>query len=114
MDEPIIVDITRRLATGYFVIKVMPNGKWDCKNQSNWNLTPQNDYYWHGVKICHYGYVGKVLFDTETLLAGAGIAQLSCDILKRGRSQWHLETNFDDPQDQKMVAAGCMLWDYGF
>ena len=31
MDEPIIVDITRRLATGYFVIKVMPNGKWDLK-----------------------------------------------------------------------------------
>ncbi len=114
MDEPIIVDITRRLATGYFVIKVMPNGKWDLKNQSNWNLTPQNDYYWHGVKICHYGYVGKVLFDTETLLAGAGIAQLGYEVFKKGRPQWHLKTNFYDPQDQKMVAAGCILWDYGF
>ena len=105
----------------YFVVKVKTNGDWDFKNQSEWNLKANNEYYWHGQKMrhddignFHFGYVGKEVFSTSELLLGAGGAQLLSDIRYYGNANWSIQTNFDDPQDQKMVEAGCVLWDYGF
>lgn len=108
-------------ASVYFYKNVKTGGKWDYKNQSTWGLSSDKEYYWHGTKLrhddignIHYGYVGKVLFDTPTLLIGAGAAQLKSDLSYKGAPQWTVESFYDDPHDQKMVEAGCILWDYGF
>ena len=109
------------IASVYFFAKVKTNGDWDFKNQSEWNLKPDKEYYWHGQKMrhddignFHFGYVGKEVFSTTELLLGAGVAQLCSDVKNYKKTNWSIETNFDDSQDQRMVEAGCVLWDYGF
>lgn len=57
----------------------------------------------------HYGYVGRVIFSTNTLLKAGGIVQIYA-----GTSDWsYWNSNFDDPRDQWAIKLGAELWDKG-
>ena len=98
----------------YFAYKVMPGGDWDLK--SSWNLDKHTEYIYDGLPLryddvgnIHYGYVGRVLVGTETLLKFGGIIQIVA-----GTSDWsYKDFNFDDPRDQWAINFGCCLWDEG-
>ena len=98
----------------FFISKVRTGGDWDLKNQSSWNLKRDYTYIYHGKELryddvgnIHFGFVGRLLFPKEILLAGAGLYQI-----KNGNSHiYYLFSNFDDPQDQAMIAYGYDLWD---
>ena len=57
----------------------------------------------------HYGYVGRELFGSITLVLGGGLYQIKTDFPD---IQWnHFYAAFDDPQDQLMVLYVTVLWD---
>ena len=104
------------VAAGYFVNKVRPNGDWDFKSQDGWSLNPNTKYIYNGEELrfddignIHYGYVGRVLFDTDTLLQAGGAVQ----ILTMTSDKSYKNSNYDDPRDQWAISYGAKLWDEG-
>ncbi len=104
------------VAAGYFVNKVRPNGDWDFKSQDGWSLNPNTKYIYNGEELrfddignIHYGYVGRVLFDTDTLLQAGGAVQ----ILTMTSDKCYKNSNYDDPRDQWAISYGAKLWDEG-
>ena len=81
--------------------------------QENWNLNPNELYSYDGVILryddignVHYGYVGRVIFSTNTLLVAGGIVQIYTGTSKL--SYWN--SNFDDPRDQWAILLGANMW----
>ncbi len=96
----------------YFINKVRTGGDWDLKNQGDWNLVKNQDYVYNGITIrsdepgnIHFGYVGSVIFDAETLQAGAGVYQILSDTSKPE----FYSSYFDDPIDSMNVMYGYLL-----
>ena len=100
-------------AIKYFIDQVKPGGEWDFKSQDEWNLQQDVIYIYNGIELryddignIHYGYVGRVLFGSDTLLMAGGLVQIYA-----GTSSWsYWKTNFDDPRDQWAINFGCQLW----
>ncbi len=100
----------------YFVDKVKPGGDWDFKSQEDWNLNSNTTYSYNGLALryddignIHYGYVGRVLYNENTLLYAGGIVQIYTRT-----SRWYFcNSNFDDSRDQWAIGFGSFLWDKG-
>ena len=100
----------------FFVNKVKPGGDWDFKAQDDWSLASDIIYVYNGEHLryddignIHYGYVGRVIFNTDMLLLAGGCVQIYTKT-----SSWdYWSTNFDDPRDQWAIQFGCDLWDMG-
>ncbi|MBR6628070.1 MAG: hypothetical protein IKL04_08860 [Lachnospiraceae bacterium] len=54
----------------------------------------------------HYGYVGRVVFDSNTLLIFAGLYQ----IVSNTSDISYYNANFDDPRDQWAIRVGMNLF----
>ena len=102
------------VAAMYFKEKVQSGGDWDLKVQESWNLKPDVTYVYNGKLLryddignIHYGFVGRVLFQENTLLIGGGYAQIVAGTAKID----YIATWFDDPHDSEMISFGYHLWD---
>lgn len=103
-------------ALALFIDNVRTGGEWDFKNQSDWGLDPNKSYRYKNLLLkhddignIHYGFVGRVLFDKNTLLVAGGIVQIF-----GGTSSWDfINSNFDDPRDQWAISCGALIWDTG-
>ena len=127
----------RRAAIAGWTWLVRPNGVWDHKQYfqeggekyDEFNSTGVSAYPWHhkyrGYEYyydiwsnIHYGYVGRYLgFSEDSLLDGAGLAQLGSDIANRSIPTDRVDTNgigfrrFDDVTDYLSVRLGISLFE---
>lgn len=98
----------------YFIDKVKPGGEWDFKSQDEWALDSNTTYVYNGTELryddignIHYGYVGRVIFNSKILLVAGGVVQIYAHT-----SDWsYWRTNFDDPRDQWAIQFGSAIWD---
>ena len=96
----------------YFVKNVQTNGKWDLKNQDDWELKPGIMYIYNDIPLrwdepgnISFGYIGSAIFDADTLMLSAGVYQVLS-----GTSRWEYASSyFDDPLDSMCVEYGYYL-----
>ena len=96
-----------------FLGLVKTGGKWDFKNQKEWQLNSRDYYVFFGSRVTvadvgniHFGFVGSVIFSQRTLCTGAGIYQIYS-----GTSKWkYWYSYFDDPRDTACIKFGRALW----
>ncbi len=103
-------------AAVHFAKKVKGGGEWDLKSQGDWDLNPEQQYRYKNLLLryddvgnIHYGYVGRVLFNQNTLLLAGGVVQ----IVSKTSDLSYYASNFDDPRDQWAISVGAILWDRG-
>lgn len=100
----------------HFALNVRPNGKWDYKVDIGWDqyrtvVIAGKRYYIDGEDIgnIHYGYVGRYLFDSETLQYAAGVIQR---LQGRAKPSW-IDSYYDDPKDNAAIRRGINWYNSG-
>jgi PA14 domain/Bacterial toxin 44/Putative amidase domain/FG-GAP-like repeat len=103
------------------------NGQWSSVIGSNGDYQKYNYQIWSNM---HYGYIGMLAgFSQQTLLGGAGLAQMKTNLAAAGISWDHIDKavnilkgsnpnatwynlpSIDDPADQKAIHLGIDLFD---
>lgn len=99
-----------------FAINVQGGGVWDYKKDIGWNtyvsVYINNSWYWmpgEDVGNIHYGFVGRTLFSSTTLLAAAGVVQI---LSGTAQLSW-FGSYFDDPNDQVSINRGINYFNTG-
>lgn len=91
----------------YFYERVKSGGVWDYKDPLGTNTlyyepTLGENMTGETIGNFHYGYVGSVVFEPETLKTAAGLAQIFA-----GTSDFsYWDSYFDDPRDQANIQWG--------
>ncbi len=119
------------VASALWASKVAPGKEWDhkpkiqemeekAKRPSNYQQAGEREYQFDTWSNIHYGFVGREAgFSVDTLLDGAGAAQLAVDFLKGNKIQPDTSVSgarkYDQSADRTAIQIGMDLWNqYGY